>query len=103
MDFVVPRLAAGGLNPLAFDPSAFLLTLIVFLILLGLLLKFAWNPILDALDAREKRITDAIAAAENAKKEAERLLADHKKALADTERQVAARLEEGRKMVQKQN
>ena len=103
MDFLVPALASGGsLNPLDFDPSAFMLTLIVFLILFGLLLKFGWNPILDALDAREKRISDAIASAENAKREAERLLAEHKKSVADTERLVAARLEEGRKMVQKQ-
>jgi len=77
------------------------LTLIIFLILLGLLVKFAWNPILDALDAREKRIENSVNSAENAKREAEQLVADYKAKLADAERQVARRLEEGRQMAER--
>ena len=36
----------------------FVVLAVLFLVLFGLLLKFAWNPILNALDAREKRIGD---------------------------------------------
>ena len=104
MQALTPILLEGGgsLNPLDFDPSAFMLTLIVFLILLALLMKFAWNPILDALDARERRIEDSVKSAENAKEEAERMLADYKAKLADAEAQVAQRVEEGRAMAQRQ-
>jgi len=97
-----PVLLAGTLNPLDFDPGAFLLTLIVFLLVLWGLLKFAWNPILDALDAREKRIDDSVTAAQNARDEAERVLGEYKQNLADAERQVAERIEEGRKMAERQ-
>ncbi|MFG0318187.1 MAG: F0F1 ATP synthase subunit B [Planctomycetota bacterium JB042] len=104
MQSLTPLLLEGSasLNPLDFDASAFMLTLIVFLVLLALLMKFAWNPILDALDAREKRIEDSVKAAEDAKEEAAKMLADYKAKLADAEKQVAQRVEEGRAMAQRQ-
>ncbi|MBI4878180.1 MAG: F0F1 ATP synthase subunit B [Planctomycetes bacterium] len=104
MELVAPVLASseGGLNPLHFDPSAFVLTLIIFLLLLALLVKFAWNPILDALDAREKRIEDSVTSAERARREAEELVAGYKAKLADAERQVAVRIEEGKAMAERQ-
>lgn len=104
MQNLTPLLLEGGasLNPLDFDPSAFLLTVIVFLVLLALLMKFAWNPILDALDAREKRIEDSVKSAEDARDEAARMLADYQAKLADAEKQVAQRVEEGRAMAQRQ-
>ncbi|MFH0946598.1 MAG: F0F1 ATP synthase subunit B [Planctomycetota bacterium] len=104
MGLLAPVLASGGggLNPLNFDSSAFLLTIILLLILFGLLMKFAWNPILDALDAREKRIEDAVGGAEKARREAEEMLADYKRQLADAERQVAGRIEEGKAMAARQ-
>jgi F-type H+-transporting ATPase subunit b len=43
--------------------------LVAFLIVLFLLKKFAWGPILGALDEREKSIADSIASAENIKLE----------------------------------
>lgn len=44
-------------------------TTVVFLLLLWLLGKFAWKPILGAVKTREKGIADSLAAAETAKKE----------------------------------
>lgn len=104
MENLTPILLEGGvkLNPLDFDASAFMLTLIVFLVLLALLIKFAWNPILDALDAREARIDDSVKSAENAKLEAERMLVDYKAKLSEAEGQVAQRVEEGRATAQRQ-
>ncbi len=49
--------------------------LITFLLLMFLLKKFAWKPILEALDARENKIESALAAAEKAKEEMEQLKA----------------------------
>jgi F-type H+-transporting ATPase subunit b len=64
-------------------------TAIVFLMLLGILWKFAWGPLLAAVDAREKGIQNALeeAAARNA--EAERLLEEHRQQLADARRQAS--------------
>lgn len=104
MDLLIPVLAAehAKFNPLEPDPSAFVLTLIMVVTLIFLMMKFAWNPILAALDAREKRITDSVSGAENARKEAEKLLKEHQQKLTDAERQVAARIEEGRAAAQRQ-
>ena len=44
-------------------------TMITFLILLLILRKFAWKPILDSVSQREEGIKDALASAEQAKKE----------------------------------
>lgn len=44
-------------------------TLIAFLIILFILKKFAWKPILSMLNERETKIAQSIAAAENMKKE----------------------------------
>ncbi|MEN3040602.1 MAG: F0F1 ATP synthase subunit B [Bacteroidia bacterium] len=52
---------------------------VIFFLFLWLLSKFAWRPILSALDAREKRIAEALAAAEKAKAEVEALKAQQEK------------------------
>jgi F-type H+-transporting ATPase subunit b len=48
-------------------------TTISFLLLLFILGKFAWKPIMSALNEREKSIEDALQAAEKAKDELARL------------------------------
>ena len=48
---------------------------VIFLTFLWLLRKYAWKPILQALDEREKRIAEALASAEKARKEMESLRA----------------------------
>ena len=50
---------------------------VTFLIVLFLLKKFAWRPILDALHAREDSIDSALAAAKEAKEEMARLQASN--------------------------
>jgi F-type H+-transporting ATPase subunit b len=41
-------------NPLVtFDPGPFIWTIITFLVLVALLTKFAWKPLLQALEARQ--------------------------------------------------
>jgi F-type H+-transporting ATPase subunit b len=89
-------LAAGGFDPLAFDPSAYVLTVLTFLILIGLLGKFTWKPMLKAIEARESRIEDAIQQAEDDRKTANELLATYESQVANVEQELAALREKGR-------
>jgi F-type H+-transporting ATPase subunit b len=84
-------------SPLAFDPDLAWWTFVVFLVLLGVLWKFAWGPISEALDRRERYIADNIAAAEQAQEEARQLLADYERRLAGAAEQVRSMLEEARR------
>jgi F-type H+-transporting ATPase subunit b len=60
------------------DPGVIFWTLIIFAILLVVLKKFAWGPILKAVHDREQRIKDSVEKADQAKVEAERALVEHK-------------------------
>ncbi len=55
------------------DPGLFIWTIVTFLVLLALLAKFAWGPLLQALEARQERIRKSLEDAERAKQELERL------------------------------
>lgn len=63
-------------------------TLVVFVLLLLILGRFAWGPILRGLNDREARIKKDLADAENARKAAEARLAEYQKQLADAEAKV---------------
>ena len=61
-------------NPLVqLDPGLFVWTILTFLVLLGVLAKFAWNPLLKMLKDREELIRSSLEDAEKAKTELERL------------------------------
>src|SRR2546428_6206934 len=61
-------------NPLVqVDPGLFIWTIVTFLVLLTLLAKFAWRPLLQALDARQNAIRKSLDDAQHAAKELERL------------------------------
>jgi F-type H+-transporting ATPase subunit b len=61
-------------NPLVqVDPGLFIWTIVTFLVLLTLLAKFAWGPLLQALAAREETIRKSLDDAEKARTELERL------------------------------
>jgi F-type H+-transporting ATPase subunit b len=61
-------------NPLVqTDPGLFIWTIVTFLVLLGLLAKFAWRPLLGALEARQNAIRKSLDDAQLAAKELERL------------------------------
>lgn len=93
---MITFLAAGGFDPLAFDPSAFGLTVLTFLILIGLLGKFTWKPMLAAIEMRETRIDEAIQTAEEARQQASELLATYESQVANVEQEMAALREKGR-------
>ena len=77
-----------GSNPLVqFDPGLFVWTILTFVVLLVLLAKFAWKPLLAALEAREKVIAGAVDDARKAKEELERVQQDAARLLGDARRE----------------
>jgi F-type H+-transporting ATPase subunit b len=79
------------------DPDLAIWTFLVFLVLLAVLWKFAWGPIAAALDLREQKIADNIAAAEQCNEEAKKLLADYEAKLAAARDEVRGILDEARR------
>jgi F-type H+-transporting ATPase subunit b len=55
------------------DPGLFIWTIVTFLVLLALLTKFAWKPLLQALQERQERIRQSLEEARRAQEEMERL------------------------------
>ena len=71
-----------AINPLVTpDPGLFIWSTVAFLILLVLLRKFAWKPITEALNERERSIEDALAKAEMAKEEMAKLTSENEQLL----------------------
>jgi F-type H+-transporting ATPase subunit b len=61
-------------NPLVrLDPGLFIWTIATFLVLLTLLTKFAWKPLLQALESRQEAIRKSLDDAQQARQEMERL------------------------------
>ena len=82
------------------NPGLILWTIITFIILLFILSRVAWKPLVHALQAREQGIRDAMTKAEEARVEAERLLAENKKAMARANEETARILKEGRELAE---
>ena len=55
------------------NPGLIIWTIVTFLILVAILGRFGWGPIIGALEGREKSIRDALDAAESARVEAHEL------------------------------
>ena len=64
-----------------FEFGLFFWQILIFVGLILLLKKFAWKPILDAVNERETGIKDALLSAENARKEMQNLQADNQRIL----------------------
>ena len=62
------------MNPLVQpDPGLFIWTIVTFLVLLALLAKFAWHPLLEALDSRQASIRKSLDDAQRARQELEQI------------------------------
>jgi F-type H+-transporting ATPase subunit b len=71
-------------NPLVQpDPGLYIWTIATFLILLVLLAKYAWGPLLAALERRQDAIRKSLDDAQQAKQELERLNVESRKILAE--------------------
>ncbi|MGA8854018.1 MAG: F0F1 ATP synthase subunit B [Christiangramia sp.] len=74
---------------------------IVFLVLLFLMAKFAWKPILNSVRNRENSINDALASAENARKEMQNLKSDNEQLMKEARAERDAILREARELKEK--
>jgi len=71
--------------------------LLMFIIVMLILKKFAWKPILNALRNREQSIEESLRSADKARKEMEKLQADNAKIMADARKERDKMLKETKK------
>ena len=86
--------ASEGGSLVDVNPGLIFWTVITFLILLFILKRVAWKPILSALNQREAAIKDSLEKAEKAKEEAKKILDENKAILLKAE-------EESKKIIEK--
>ena len=75
----------GGGSLIDVNPGVVFWTVVTFIFLLLILKKFAWKPILIALDQRENAIKESLEKAEKAKQEAQKILDENQANLAKAE------------------
>ncbi|MBI5214419.1 MAG: F0F1 ATP synthase subunit B [Ignavibacteriae bacterium] len=86
---------------LEINPGLVVWTTITFVLLVIVLKKVAWKPILEALEKREEHIRLSIEKAEQGRTEAERLLEQHRQQLASAETEAHKIIKESRELAQK--
>jgi F-type H+-transporting ATPase subunit b len=84
-------------DPADFKTDLAIWTVVVFLVLLGVLRKFAWGPIMAGLEKRERTVAEHIAIAEQSEEEGKRLLAAYEAKLLSAQDEVRAIVEEARR------
>ncbi len=85
-------LAAGADPPLQVRIDTMIFSLLIFVLLILVLWKFAWNPIIEGLDKREKSIANDIDSARLAHEKAQALAAQY-------EQQIAAAGQEASRLI----
>jgi F-type H+-transporting ATPase subunit b len=83
--------------PLAFKRDLALWSGVTFVIFIFVLARFAWKPLIAALDEREGKVRGDIAAAEQARLKAEQLLAEHSKKMAQVQDEIRELLAQARR------
>ena len=84
-----------------FSFGLFFWQLIILIVLILLMVKFAWKPIMEAINSREEGISNALLAAENAKKDMQNLKADNEKLLAEARAERDIMIKEAREIKEK--
>lgn len=84
-------------NPLSIDPDLAIVTVIVFVVLLVVLGKFAWGPIIAGLEKREKSIADQIDEAKRCADKANATLQQYEAKLAAAADEVKAMIADARR------
>ena len=84
-----------------FSFGLFIWQVVIFVGLILLLKKFAWKPILDAVNEREEGIKNALLSADNARKEMQNLQSDNQRILQEARMERDTLLKEAREMKDK--
>src|SRR5687768_3864086 len=84
-------------NPLVeLDPGLYIWTILTFLVLLTLLARFAWRPLLQALEERQAQIRKSLDDAEQARQELERVQHESAQVIARARVEADAIVSQGR-------
>jgi len=83
------------------EPGLLLWTMITFLVLLLILWKAAWKPVVEALDARAEKVRSDIENADKSRQEAEKLLAQHREMMNNAKAEAANIIADGRSEAEK--
>ncbi len=84
-------------SPAWFQTDLALWSFAVFVLLMLLLSRFAWKPIMEGLAKREQGIADMITATQRSHDDAKRMLASYERRLAEASDEVRGLLEEARR------
>jgi len=88
VDFLIPEM------------QVLIWTIVVFMAMLGILWKFAWGPLMRALEEREQRISKKISDAEKANQDALAKLAEYDDKIAHAKEEAAEIIAEGKRDVE---
>ena len=83
------------------NPGLTIWTFIIFIILLALLAKMGWKPLLASVKSREQAIADSLQRAEQARADAERMIAANQRERARAEEETQIALREGREYAER--
>jgi len=83
------------------DPGLLIWTIITFLVMVLVLWKAAWKPIVDSMDARAEKIRFDIDNAERTRQEAEKLLTQHKTMMDNARNEASQIIAKGREEAEK--
>ena len=89
-------LAAEGGAPYPGGPMQAIVAVVIFLVLLVVLRRFAWKPIITQLRHREEHVAETVSRAERREVEAEELLKQYKDKIAEAEREAESLLGKAR-------
>ena len=95
--------ADAKLDPLAWRGDLALWTAVVFLLLLLILCKFAFGPIVKALDQREKNELAKVEATERAQADAKALLQEYRRKLDDSQKEALQIIADARRDAETQS
>jgi F-type H+-transporting ATPase subunit b len=86
---------------LSVEPGLIIWTILIFVMLVLILKKYAWKPLLKSLNDREQGIKDSIEKAEYLKQEAEKMLEEHRKMIAKADEESRKIINESKQMAEK--
>ncbi|MCE1190062.1 MAG: F0F1 ATP synthase subunit B [Ignavibacteria bacterium] len=91
----------GGGGLLSVNPGLAFWTVLTFLLLLVILRKVAWTPILQALDEREAKIKESLEQAEKAQSEAKALIEENRQNMSKAEDEARKLLADAQKIAER--
>lgn len=92
----------GAGSPFDINPGLIIWTVVIFVILLGLLWRLAWPTLVRTVEEREKRIAKQLADAEAANLAAQKLLEEHRAALAQARSEAQELITKAKSVAQKE-